>query len=123
MAILPWVLWVLDASRFSPAGAPGPLRGRHASASPTRGKDPTRRRGLLEYRPVTTTEAPPMLSTVVPEPAAWHGPTLATERYLIAIPAAVLAEAMVAPAAMPTMAPAAAAPAADQPPQLPHEEP
>jgi len=33
-----------------------------------------------------------MLSTVVPEPAAWHGPTLATERYLIAIPAAVLAE-------------------------------
>jgi alpha-ketoglutarate-dependent taurine dioxygenase len=33
-----------------------------------------------------------MLTTVVPEPAAWHGPSLATERYLLPIPAPVLAE-------------------------------
>jgi hypothetical protein len=33
-----------------------------------------------------------MLSTVIPEPAAWHGPTLARERYLIPIPPAVLTE-------------------------------
>ena len=33
-----------------------------------------------------------MLSTVIPEPAAWHGPTLAADRYLIPIPAAVLGE-------------------------------
>jgi hypothetical protein len=41
---------------------------------------------------VTTSEAPAMLSTAIPEPAAWHGPTLAREHYLIPIPAAVLAE-------------------------------
>lgn len=39
-----------------------------------------------------TIAAPAMRSTVVPEPAAWHGPTLAPARYLIPIPAAVLAE-------------------------------
>jgi hypothetical protein len=39
------------------------------------------------------------------------------------VAAAVLLEAIAAPAAMPTMAPAAAAPAVDQPPQLLHEEP
>ena len=41
---------------------------------------------------MTTTEAPAILSTVIPEPAAWHGPTLAHERYLIPIPADVLSE-------------------------------
>src|SRR5258705_10044798 len=51
-----------------------------------------RQPGLLEYGPVKTTEASAMLSTVVPEPAAWHGPTLAAERYLVPIPAAVLGE-------------------------------
>jgi alpha-ketoglutarate-dependent taurine dioxygenase len=33
-----------------------------------------------------------MLSTVVPEPAAWHGPSLPAERYLLPIPSAVLDE-------------------------------
>jgi alpha-ketoglutarate-dependent taurine dioxygenase len=41
---------------------------------------------------VKTTEAPAMLSALIPEPAAWHGPTLAPERYLLPIPAAVLSE-------------------------------
>ncbi len=41
---------------------------------------------------MTTSTAPPMLTTVVPEPAAWHGPSLAAERYMIPLPAAVLAE-------------------------------
>ena len=27
-----------------------------------------------------------MLSALFPEPAAWHGPTLAADRYLIRIP-------------------------------------
>jgi hypothetical protein len=43
--------------------------------------------------------------------------------YALDVAAAVLLEAMAAPAAMPTMAPAAAAPAVDQPPQLPQLEP
>ena len=43
--------------------------------------------------------------------------------YALDVAAAVLAEATAAPAAIPTMAPAAAAPAVDQPPQLPHEDP
>ena len=33
-----------------------------------------------------------MLSTVIPESTAWHGPTLPADRYLIPIPAAVLGE-------------------------------
>jgi len=33
-----------------------------------------------------------MLTTVVPEPAAWLGPSLAADRYLMPIPATVLAE-------------------------------
>jgi len=36
-----------------------------------------------------STTAAPMLSTVVPARAAWHGPSLAPEHYLIPIPAAV----------------------------------
>jgi alpha-ketoglutarate-dependent taurine dioxygenase len=33
-----------------------------------------------------------MLSTVVPEPAAWHGPSLPAERYLLPVPSVVLEE-------------------------------
>lgn len=33
-----------------------------------------------------------MLTTVIPEPVAWHGPSLAADRYLMPIPAVVLAE-------------------------------
>jgi len=53
-------------------------------------------RGLLEYRFVKTatsdSTAPTMLSTLVPEPAAWRGPSLPADRYLIPIPGQVLDE-------------------------------
>lgn len=33
-----------------------------------------------------------MFTTLVPEPAAWHGPSLAADRYMVPIPGAALAE-------------------------------
>lgn len=43
--------------------------------------------------PVTTpARASSMLSTVAPEPTAWHGPSLPVERYRLPLPPAVLDE-------------------------------
>ncbi len=42
---------------------------------------------------MSTVAAPAVLSTLVPEPAAWHGPSLAPERYRLVIPDAVLVAA------------------------------
>jgi len=41
---------------------------------------------------VTTSSAPSTLDTLIPSPRAWHGPALARDHYLLAIPAEVLAE-------------------------------
>ena len=41
---------------------------------------------------VTTSAAPSTLDTLIPSPRAWHGPALARDHYLLAIPAEVLAE-------------------------------
>ena len=42
--------------------------------------------------PATAESAPPMLTDLVPEPRAWHGPRLAREHYLVPFPDEVLAE-------------------------------
>jgi alpha-ketoglutarate-dependent taurine dioxygenase len=41
---------------------------------------------------VTPSAAPSTLDTLIPSPRAWHGPALASDHYLLAIPAEVLAE-------------------------------
>ena len=41
---------------------------------------------------MSTPTAPPILTEIIPEPRAWHGPALARERYVLPIPDDCLAE-------------------------------